>query len=175
MTMRSSSGPGTITSTSTTFAVGTARAANSPLDVIRYEVEMYFGMRNIIVSPPAFLADRSLKNAIVESWVLHTRVLCDAFLAKTKGTDDIAIEDFLPNWQADARCAKVRRLLDDLRAAYGNNHQSGCPCWEFNKMLAHPTQLRGTSYDYGKAMAALYPHIAAIINELESLTGVRLR
>ena len=76
---------------------------------------------------------------MVESAVLHARILCDILLSRTNADDDIRLTELHLPGDVDPVSDKVdKKLLDQLAADYGNRRLSGTPCWEFNKMLAHP-------------------------------------
>ena len=111
----------------------------------------------------------------MEQWrchaVLHTRILCDIFLSKSIGADDIQLSTLLPDYDTDAKYIKLKKLTDNLRASYGNAGTHGSPRWVFNKMLAHPTIQRGDCYDYESILLDLQLHIHPVIREIESLMG----
>jgi hypothetical protein len=114
-----------------------------------------------------------LANAVEESAVLHTRILCDVFLSKSITVDDIRLSRLFPNWHNDTKYDSIKDRIRDLRKLYGKAQKPGSHCWVFNKMMAHPTAHRGDSYDYTKALRSLRPVIKEIVWEIESLRGAR--
>jgi hypothetical protein len=146
--------------------------AGNDWTVIDYEVGMFLGARDCLTSATSKGFPLFLKNAVVESAVLHTRILCDVFLARAKAANDITPESLFPDWKAP-KYSKAKKLISDLASDYGTSKAVGSPCWEFNKMLAHPTNLRKDRYDYRPALARLAPGIQAILAEFECLRGVR--
>jgi hypothetical protein len=60
-------------------------SATDPWDVIGYEVQMYFAMRAVLTLRPAFLADRLVENAVVESLGFHARILSEVFISTLPG------------------------------------------------------------------------------------------
>ena len=151
--------------------------APDPWGVIGYEVQMYFAMRAVLTVRPAFLADQLVENAVAESLGFHARILCEVFISTLPGErpqpDDIQFSHlFLDSSTNPSRYAALQRLSLTLQQAYGlKNPTPGQPRWEFNKMLAHPTLKRGTSYNYSQAINTIHPHVLEIVEELERLKG----
>lgn len=139
-------------------------------DVVAYEVRMFSATYEIMLKPGALdqLA-KVLANAVEESAVLHTRILCDVFLSKVIGPDDIQLSRLFPDWDTNAKYNKVKAAIDDLNKRYGSAKKQGSYCWIFNKMMAHPTSHRGKSYDYTAILRGLRPDIQKVITEIESL------
>ena len=102
-----------------------------------------------------------LQNAVVESLVLHTRILTDILLSKKGGTDDIVLSDLLPGFSSP--------VLAKLADTYGKRDIEKSPCWQFNKMLAHPTKHRSSSHEYLPALRAVWAHIALLIEEIAKM------
>src|SRR5262245_35135 len=127
---------------------------NDPWVVYDYEVGMLDAMCEFLeVDNPEYKKfDGNLRNAVVESALLHTRVLIELLLSRGHETDDIRLLDLLPTFQSGK--------LEQLRQMYGNSRTPNCPCWTLNKMLAHPTRLRSNSREY-----------SALLNSLTSLVG----
>jgi hypothetical protein len=140
---------------------------------IGYEVKMFNATYKIFFDQ-TYLArlPYALKNAVEESAVLHTRILCDVFLNRATKPDDIDLSRLFLNW-SNVKYKKIRALKDKLETLYGKNNKPGTPCWTFNKMLAHPTSHRGTEYNYRKILCALRPAIQEIVVEVECLRGTR--
>jgi hypothetical protein len=134
--------------------------------VIDYEVQMYFETRSIFESLKSSSKDLNAKiidNALIESMVLHTRIMVDLLISKGRGNDDIKLKDLRPEW---CESNKGRLLIDRLGSVYGNADIENIPCWIFNKMLAHPTKWRTVSYDYYPALKKVGPHVLTILQEI---------
>src|SRR5207244_872549 len=117
-------------------------ASNDPWVVFEYEADMFFAMCDLLRSGNQVFAalPHHVRNAVVESALLHTRQLADILLSRGTRTDDINLNALIPNLRP-ARLAELRQL-------FGTQNTSGCPCWTINKMLAHPTTRRSARYDY---------------------------
>jgi hypothetical protein len=105
-----------------------------------------------------------LTNALAESFILHTRNICDILLSRTTKPDDIRLNDILVPLPA-----ALPPLVGRLRSIYGESNDPTSACWTFNKMLFHSTTHRRTRYDYSKFTLALMPPIRAIVQELVPL------
>jgi hypothetical protein len=148
------------------------RATSHLWDIIAYEVRMFSATYEIVLNPSALdELTKVLANAVEESAVLHTRILCDVFLSKAIGPDDIQLSRLFSDWHTDAKYNKVKEIIDDLSKRYGSAKKQGSYCWIFNKMMAHPTAHRGKSFDYTAILRGLGPVIQKIIAEIESLRG----
>jgi hypothetical protein len=126
--------------------------------VYDYEVDMFkqtwgmcsMGVTNTFRHP--------IPNAIVESMLLHLRILTEILISK--GTpNDIKLSDLLPKFES--------RLVDEMRIKYGASNTVNSPCWTLNKMLAHPSLLRSDSYNYDSALSAMLPYVLPLLEEIE--------
>jgi hypothetical protein len=131
-----------------------------PWEVFDYEADMFIEMCALLeTGNPEYAAlSPSLKNAVVESALLHTRQLIDIVLSRGRQPDDINLTCLLPGYQLPQ--------IDELRNVYGNYSLNGSPCWTINKRLAHATSHRGSSYDYTTLLNQLVPIVSQIINEV---------
>jgi hypothetical protein len=136
-------------------------------DIVAYEAKMFFELCVVLSDPATTPKNEVVKNAVVESVCLHTRILID-FLISKKSTpkkgddiqrDDIRLDDLLPGFTPPS--------LDKLLAAYGGARTEQSPCWILNKMIAHPTTKRGTRYDYTRVIGQLYPLIEKVWQEIK--------
>ena len=142
-------------------------SSHSTLKVLDYEVQMFLGTRHLL-SHLQFgegLEAQLAKNAIVESSLIHTRILADIFLSRSKYPDDINLRNlgFDSNSESEV-------LVKSLEVAYGKTNDKNGNCWTINKMLAHPTTLRSESYNYTAVYAGLDGPITALINHIYSLS-----
>jgi len=99
-----------------------------------------------------------IPNAIVESMLLHLRILVDILLSRGSGNDDINLTDLLPGFKSP--------LLHLLRTTYGSSKKVGSPCWNLNKRLAHPTQVRSSSYNYSSLLKDLAPVVLRLLDQI---------
>jgi hypothetical protein len=153
-------------------AVAHAPQADPRWDVIAYEVRMFRATYDIVLDRVALAQlPKVLANAVEESAVLHTRLLCDVFLSKAIAADDIQLPQLFPGWYSHGRYSRVKSKIRALRHLYRTSQVKDSYCWVFNKMMAHPTAHRGISYDYTAILARLRPAIAEIIAEIERLRG----
>ncbi|MEW6030387.1 MAG: hypothetical protein ACOYZ8_08180 [Chloroflexota bacterium] len=142
---------------------------DNPWQVFDYEVQMYFETRNALKqlkSDSNNLAVTTIRNALTESLVLHTRIIVDILISKGSGKDDIKLEDILPGWP---RIESVKRLVGELKLAYGRSEIENNPCWVFNKMLAHPTLWRADSYNYYPALKQIEPLVLRMLKEIQKI------
>jgi hypothetical protein len=109
-----------------------------------------------------------LRNAVEESAVLHTRILCEIFLSPGREPDDIHLSQLFSDWHS-SEFSRVREIIDKLREQYGKRRWKDSPCWIFNKMMAHPTDNRSDHYDYTPILNGLRPVIQEMIAEIERL------
>jgi len=140
-----------------------AAPSSGPLDlwvVPGYEADMFFTLCRFLEQGNQDYArlHHHVQNAVVESALLHTRILVDIFLSRGN-KDDIRLSDLLPGFQSQA--------LEDLRRAYGDGGMNGTPCWTLNKMLAHSTKQRRDRHDYTALLNQMHPLLAAIWAEVE--------
>jgi hypothetical protein len=145
---------------------------SDPWLIVSYEVRMLAATCEIVLDGNALGQHRKvIANALEESAVLHTRILCEVFLSRGLEPDDIALGNLFPDYRSDAKYAMLTQLVDALRVKYGNAVRQGTPCWVFNKMMAHPTSRRGISYDYTEILRKLVPSLWRVIREVERLKG----
>jgi hypothetical protein len=129
----------------------------SPWVVYNYEVWMVRETSQAL--SPDGQRPQWLQNAVVESMLLHTRILVDILLSRGE-PDDIKLSVLLPTFKSP--------LIEKLREAYGNRSTVGSPCFVLNKRLAHPTMLRSDSYghDYKSTLDVLVPIMNPLIVEV---------
>ena len=145
-----------------------------PWEIVGYEAGQLRGALETLSTQQHLLVTQVLRNAVVESSVIHTRILCDILLSRTSAKDDIRLTDlFVPGITGPIADKIDKNMIAQLAKDYGSGSASGTPCWQFNKMLAHPTTERGLSYDYAKALRTLGPTIEKILDEIETLRKVR--
>lgn len=116
-----------------------------------YEVWMFVEIRR---RRAAGESDTVLRNALVETSLLHIRILVDVLLNRSRDHDDIIIDNLVPQ---GARSVETTSALKRLRDAYGDSKREGTPCWTINKRLAHLTAVRGPRYDYTDLFQSIEP------------------
>jgi hypothetical protein len=141
--------------------------------VISYELWMLGATLNMAAWPGA------PSNAVTEVRVLHARNMCD--FCSPKRASDIEPQDLFDNYDAAAEYSALRVLVADVKAAYetdacrvplppdGKSTALKSPRWVFGKMLAHPTQDRGTFFNYQSALAFVEPKVKLVAEELTRL------
>ncbi len=138
-----------------------ASKAADPWEIVAYEARMLFDLCRVLNGETFNANNNVVKNAVVESVCLHTRILVNILLSKDFGEfDDIRLNHLLPGFQHSS--------VDRLRAAYGDGKpvQPPWPCWTLNKMIAHPTLQRGNSHDYTDVIKKLLPFIEEVWHEI---------
>ena len=129
--------------------------------VAEYEADMFFKLCQLLKlkNPDYASLSQHVRNAVVESALLHTRILIDIFLSRGAKPDDIQISKLLPGFHS--------QTLDALKKLYGDSEAPGTPCWTLNKMLAHPTEQRSDRHDYSSLLNQLHPLLNRIWAEVQ--------
>lgn len=122
-----------------------------------YEVSMFYATR-VRLSDSA-IEDLVVRNALVESSLLHTRILVECLLDRGTKPDDVSLHQLMAGVDATAFGAACGPLAD----AYGDSKTKETPCWTLNKRLAHLTIVRTDSFDYASVYTTLDPLIAAAL------------
>jgi hypothetical protein len=92
-------------------------------EVIGYEVKMFYATYDITLSPALDQPPLVLANAVEESAVLHTRILCDVFLDRGHAKDNIELSQLFQHWDADNRYDKLKEMIEILRKRYGTHRE----------------------------------------------------
>ena len=109
-----------------------------------YELEMYFETRRLVKYLSARrdsrdVANLIIRNAVMESQTLHTRIMAEILFSKTSHPkDDISLAGLSAEF---SESAIGKKLVYDLKYSYGASGERNTPCWVINKMLVHPTRL----------------------------------
>jgi hypothetical protein len=129
--------------------------------ILDYEVQMFLGI-DYVRSHLQVEGDAQLiTNALVESSLLHIRILADIFLSRGKRADDIDFAQL--GFNTDSIEPALAEKVNTLAVAYGEANDPTSNCWILNKMLAHPTKHRTEGYDYSDLFATLDKPLRAII------------
>lgn len=155
------------------FSPDDINASDNPWIVFDYEIQMYFETRNLLkhlkIKDSKDVINLIIKNATVESQLLHTRIMTDILISKSsREDDDITLNFLLPEW---CNSTNGKSLIEKLRNVYGKQNEKDSPCWILNKMLAHPTRWRTDRFDYGKPMRQIEPVIFEILSEIEKIAN----
>jgi len=129
--------------------------------ILDYEVQMFLGIDYVRSHLQVKGNAQLIKNALVESSLLHVRILADIFLSRGKQADDIDLEQL--GFSTDSIEPILVEKVNALAVAYGKANDPTSNCWILNKMLAHPTKYRTEGYDYSKLFAVLDEPLRAII------------
>ena len=131
--------------------------------ILDYEVQMFLGMDHIRshLKVDGGVNAQLLQNALVESSLLHIRILTDIFLSRAKWSDDIKLEQL--GFASNSNDSILAERISALAAAYGEASDSASNCWSINKRLAHPTIHRSEGYNYSTLFATLDKPLRAII------------
>ena len=103
---------------------------------------------------------RPVQIAVLESALLHLRILTDILLSRGTKSDDINLSLLLPGFTPTD--------LGQLETAYGGPKVTGSPYWTLNKMLAHPTTNRSDSHDYKDLLNTMCPIVGSLIDEISA-------
>ena len=118
---------------------------------------MFKGLLDIVYRGAHVSFPEVIRNAIVESLLLHLRILTDILLSGGFPSD-IKLTGLLPSFNSP--------LIDELRNKYGNSQAVGTPCWTLNKMLAHPSTLRTDTYNWSQTLTSMRRIILPLIEEI---------
>lgn len=133
--------------------------------VYDFEVDMFTEMLRIGTTVECQRFPELVQNAIVESMLLHLRILVDILLSRGyRKNDDINLTDLLPSFKSS--------VVAQLKTAYGDASTVDCPCWHLNKRLAHPTQIRCSPYSYDDLLHALIPIVRQLLAEIAAARQV---
>jgi hypothetical protein len=129
-------------------------------DVYEYEASMYVSLLDLCAKGQHKLRPHPIPNAIVESLLLHTRILVDIFLSRDVEPDSVHLSELLPGFDSPE--------LGVLRKVYGTAKVSGSPCWNINSRLAHSTNRRSDSFDYTALVNSLGDLLNPIIKSVQN-------
>lgn len=112
-----------------------------------------------------------LSDALIESAVLHARILCELFAnPEGKFNSDIGLLQLLPDWDwGTPKYERLNGLLAEVEDRYGRHLEAKSPCWTFNNMLTYRTLAKSSSqHNYTAALNAVLPLLRRILFELQS-------
>ncbi len=131
--------------------------------VVGYEVLMFLGTDHVRKHLRGGTGPNTqiIKNALVESSLLHMRILADIFLSRGKQPDDIHLERL--GFSVGEEDVTLTDKVNALERVYGKSSVRESVCWTINKMLAHPTMHRSESHDYSDVFNKLDQPLGSII------------
>ncbi len=132
--------------------------------ILDYEVQMFLGLDHIrshLKVDGGSVEAQLIRNALVESSLIHIRILTDIFLSRAKWSDDIKLEQL--GFDTNSNNPILAEKISALAVAYGEASDPSSNCWSINKRLAHPTIHRIEGYDYSALFSALNEPLRAII------------
>jgi hypothetical protein len=140
--------------------------------ILDYKVQMFLGIDYVRshLRIEGVNDARLIRNALVESSLLHIRILTDIFLSRGKRPDDINLEQL--GFDIDSIEQIFAEKISALLTAYGDPSDQTSNCWIVNKRLAHPTTYRTEGYDYSELFNSMDMPLKVII---ESIYGYAKR
>jgi hypothetical protein len=125
-----------------------------------YEVTMFMQMSALCMNGCRNHFSVPIQNALVESMLLHLRIVVDMLLSKGSEDDDLKLTNLLPGFTS--------KHTERLKSAYGTRNTAGSPCWTINKRLAHATVGRAEPMaHYTPILEPLVRIIMELLNEIE--------
>src|SRR5512138_44712 len=106
-------------------------------EVLGYEILMFLGTSHVRKHLQGGNGPNTqiLKNALVESSLLHIRALTDIFLSRGNKPDDIHLEKL--GLAVGGQDNILAEKVGALEKVYGKSGDKNSKCWIINKMLAH--------------------------------------
>jgi hypothetical protein len=133
---------------------------NMMWEVFDYERDMAIKLSQMLIAPQFETLPWEFRNAVVESLVIHTRVLTEIVLSEGTRPDDITLKKLLPAFESEN--------IQALKASYDDDSSGISPRWQFNKLLAHATTLRIGSHEYAPAINQVWTCLSKLIVEIEA-------
>lgn len=140
------------------------RKSDEDIRAFRNEVYMYRQTRLL----PITTYELVLRNAVVESALLHTRVLIDTLLDRDSRVDDddLLLRDLAPTAYPQPLIDAIARL----RTAYGTRKNPDSPCSILNKHVMHLTKACMSGFNfYAAVFQVLDPLVGAVLAEIGKL------
>jgi hypothetical protein len=126
-----------------------------------YEVGMYNELFALQASGlPLFIA-QPVRNAVLESLLLHVRILVEILLSQDQETDAVNLRTLIP-------AGFTSPSLTALKDAYGTRDSPGSPRYLINKRLAHSTDVRGNDFNWREVLNNLHPLITSCLEEIDA-------
>jgi hypothetical protein len=130
---------------------------NEPWEVYDYEEDMFQRTLSLLRKKGDY--PFPIPNALVESMLLHLRILIEILLS-SGWHDDIKLEkDLLPGFNSP--------LIAELDKIYGDGSEH-THRWTLNKRLAHASNVRSDQFDWTPMLKELLPPIVALLVEIQA-------
>jgi hypothetical protein len=138
--------------------------------VVGYERDMFFSTLALLKNRnPVVEENQVLKNAVIESAIIHARNLCCIFLSvPSRVGDDILLRELTLRWKRDAGREKLIMLLEK---AFLRDPVNGDTVFDaFGKRVTHAIDRKADadSYNYAAEFVAINGLIKAIVENLEA-------
>ena len=140
--------------------------------ILTYELDMFLRLSDYLtpdhVAHEEFRGFRAgVKNAVVESCILHCRNVCDIFLSRGQPREDIRLDDLLPGFDDPS--------LNALKEVYGLRSWTGNIAHTLHYQALQPWMGRSTGCEYGPILARIHPLILAVIEAIGEYAGPAIR
>lgn len=129
--------------------------------IFDYERSMGTGIQLFLRPDMHPMLPEPLRNAAVESLILHTRSLVDILVSKNRQEGELTLNHLLPDFESPH--------LHQLRQVYGDVSTPGSPCRKFNDLLMHASRPGMLLEDYLPALKAVWGHIEALVKEIDAV------
>ena len=132
-----------------------------PWRVFDYEVDMFEKTLGLCRCDALKSFDHPIPNAVLESLLLHTRILCDILLSRGRDPDDIKLKGLLPGFASSE--------IKKLELAYGKSDMKDTPCRHLNKRLAHASIVRSAAdyFDHSPWLSQFLPVLLGTLIEVQ--------
>jgi hypothetical protein len=139
------------------------------------ERDMFFSTLGILKTESrSSKRNQVLKNAVIESAIIHARNLCCIFLSvPSRDSGDILLRELTLSWKRDAGRDKLITLLEK---AFFKGPVNGATVFDvFSKPITYAVDRKadGDSYDYAAEFVTINGLIKAIVENLEATLEAR--
>lgn len=119
-----------------------------------------------------------VRNAMVESAIIHLRILMEMLKDTPQKSDDYCLTDLIAMPDKPAALPALMQVYTTDDATYSNSvvallggnpapNLRRCPKWQVDKLMFHPTKSRTTSHDWTPILNILVPLLHPIIIDLK--------
>jgi len=143
--------------------------------VVGYERDMFFATLAMLKNrTPVVDENQVLRNAVIESAIIHARNLCCIFLSvPSRERGEILLRDLTSTWEQDPERAKLIRLLEK---AFFQDPVNGATVFDaFSERITYAVDRRGDAenYSYAAEFVAINGLVKAIVENLEATLNAR--
>lgn len=138
--------------------------------VVGYERDMFFATLAMLKNRNPVVEDNQvLKNAVIESAIIHARNLCCIFLSvPSRDRGEILLRDLTSTWERDPGRDKLITLLEE---SFFKDPVNGATVFDaFNERITHTVDRRADAdqYSYAAEFVAINGLVKAIVENLEA-------